>query len=292
MTAAKCISFLTTAFLLLIMTVFWPGDCRAGATMSIWRADSIKVDGRMSDWPSEATVFLPDQQTVVGLCHDSSRLYVMVRFNKPEWQQVIRMSGLTVWLDARGKKRKDFKIRFIGGPSREQMETIHDTAGLRSREPVFGDMRQRLEQTENQLLCFQKDVIIEKPVPLDGDEGPTAACGVDNGFFIYEFSVPLEESKVRFFGLDVRPEQVIGVGLVWGEIDRHDMRRSMPDMGGGMPLGGMGGPPPGAGGPGGGMGGPPERGSGRPMQPRMPEKQEIWLKAQLRDTPPAAEEGG
>jgi hypothetical protein len=252
---------------------------QAGDITPIYKTASITVDGKMSDWPTEATYYLKDQQAVVGFSHDSAKLYVMLRFNKTEYERMVRMSGLTLLLDAKGKKGKDFKLKFIGGPSKEEMKTatVDSKSGQDNRMPPGMQM-----DRENKLLFYQKDVIAEKEIPINGSEGPSVASGVDKGFFVYEFSIPLSKSSVRNYGLGVSPDQAMSIGLIWGEMDRDAMRGSgqPPEgMGGNMPSGGgPGGGGPGGGGPGGGG---PGGGPGGDMGQRKSEKQEIWFQAKI-----------
>jgi hypothetical protein len=144
-------------------------------------------------------------------------------------------------------------------------------------------MKEMESRLQNKFTCTVKEGAKEQALPTDGTLGPAVAFGIDQGFFVYEFSVPLKASTMTQFGLGVSPNQNIGVDLTWGEFDRSKSRRAMPDMGGG---GGM--PPGGPGGQGGGM--PPDEmgGGGERRGERggygegvMSVKQEIWLKAQL-----------
>lgn len=256
----------------------------------------IKLDGQISDWPENSMTFLEEQQATVGLCNDSANVYVLVCSRKPEWARMIKMSGLKVYLDAKGTQQKDFMLKFTGGPTREQIMAAGgemDTTQRREIPPeMLERMRDREKNFQSKFICVQKDVISEKEIPVDGTEGPAVAFGVDKGFFVYEFSIPLKESGVRFYGLGVSPSTKIGLGLAWGEMDKSDMREGMGegrgDRGG---MGGGGGMPPGGGGsgmPGGGGGGGFEgRGGARGGRPggrsgfEMPKKQEVWLKVQL-----------
>lgn len=252
---------------------------------------SIKVDGQISDWPENAIHFLSDQEATIGVCNDSEKVYVMVCSRKAEWARLIRMSGLTIYLDAKGEKQKNFMIRFVGGPTREQIMAVSGESrpdSMKQMPPEMRDrMRERDKNFENKFTCFLKDVIVEKPIPMDGAEGPAAAFGVDKGFFIYEFSVPLKESTVRNYGLGVPADRKIGLGLVWGDVDKSKMGEGMPGGGGfhggfgggGTPPdggGGFGGGPGAGGGDRGGRGGPGGRGGFE-----QPKKQEVWLKVQL-----------
>jgi hypothetical protein len=299
MTSIKSFARYTIAlfFLIVLLASFlWGKNIELTSQRS---AQGIKVDGQIADWPENAMTFLEEQQVTVGLCNDSANIYVLVCSRKPEWARMIKMSGLKVYLDAKGTQQKDFMLKFTGGPTREQIMAAggeKDTAQRREMPPEMRErMRDREKNYQSKFICFQKDVISEKEIPVDGTEGPTIAFGVDKGFFVYEFSIPLKESGVRFYGLGVPPNKKIGLGLAWGEVDKSQMREGMGEGGGdrggmggggGMPPGGGGGGMPsggggGFGGRGGGQGGPPGGGRGGF---EMPKKQEIWLKVQLTGT--------
>lgn len=143
--------------------------------------------------------------------------------------------------------------------------------GLFSRDASKGGDQRRF-------TCAIKDRIEEKGIPTDGAEGPTAAFGVDQGFFVYEFSIPLDEGGVRYYGIGAKPGDKISVGAFWG--DMSELRRRGDRGGGtrpgGMGGGGMGGRTGGRSGGYGGMGG--MRGGDRPDRP---EPVEIWIKTAL-----------
>lgn len=194
---------------------------------SRWVAQGIKIDGQRSDWPENAVGFLSEQEATVGLCNDSDNVYVMLSFKKAQYARMIRMSGLTIWLDDKGGKGKTFMVRFTGGPTREQMQGVMEESGRDSSRQTPPEMRQRMgerdRKVENKLVCFQKDNIAEKEIPLDGSEGPAGAFGVEKGFFTYEFSIPLKASALRHYGLGLPPGPKIGIGLIWGEMDKSKM---------------------------------------------------------------------
>ncbi len=260
---------------------------------------AVKVDGLISDWPEGALSYLSDQDITVGMCNDTQNVYIMLCSRKPDFARVIRMTGLTVYLDVTGEREKNFKLRYFGGPTRDQILAVTGETGGDSSRQISPEARERMQQRDRnyqpKFSCYEKDVIVEKPIPMDGTEGPSAAFAVDKGFFVYEFSVPLATSKVRYYGLGIPPNRKIGIGLIWGEINRDEMRQAASDGGGGdfgqgRPPGGM--PPggvPGGGGEGGwgGRGGGHRGGGegevgGRSFRGReLPKKQEVWMKVQL-----------
>ncbi len=246
------------------------------------------LDGKLSEWPEGTTTFLGTPEATVGIANDSEKVYVLVAFRKPEWARMIRMSGITLWFDNEGKKHKDFMVRFIGGPTRDQIRALFGFGENQRQGQDSTEYQERMREadtvSENRLICFQKDYLTDKPIPLDGSQGPAAAYGIDNGFFVYEFSVPLKKSTVMYYGLGAPPTQEIGIGLIWGEFDKGKMREGGPEFRGGFPPGGIGGGgerPEGPEGMGGG------RRGGREGYPggrgEMPQKQEVWLKAQMAD---------
>jgi hypothetical protein len=120
------------------------------------------------------------------------------------------------------------------------------------------------------LICSINDNV-NKVVPLDGAEGPAAAFDTSNGFFVYEFKIPLEQGRDRYYGIGIEPGHKIAIGAEWG--DMGDFRRRQPGE-----MGGSGGPMPG-GGSGGGFDGHRRMGGGQ--RPKMPTKQEVWFKTKI-----------
>lgn len=274
---------------LLLLTISVMNDAIAGEEKwdSKLVAQGITLTGMRTDFPTGTLAMLEDQDASFGLCNDSQYLYVMLALRNPMYARAIRSSGLTVWLDAAGKKGKDFMIKFTGGPNREQMLALRKQSIEMQERQMPPEMRDRMNEpdtiTAPIFLCYQKDRISEKPIPVDGSEGPSAVFGVDQGFCVYEFRIPLTESSVRNYGIGATQGEKISVGFLWGDMP-HDQKGPGMEFGGGMPGGSGGGemrPPDGMGHGqygGGGQGG--SRGGGmRRMQ--MPTKQEVWIKAQL-----------
>lgn len=250
----------------------------------------ITVDGRYGDWNDYPTTFLEEQKAVIAVANDDQNLYLMFRTNDPRWVRTIAMSGLTIYLDPKGGKKKDFFLKFVGGPSREQLralrkQEVEERPDERRPNPEGMDdrMAERMrDDTIPHLTCYIRDQIEEKEIPLDGTEGPSAAFDTSHAFFVYEFAVPLKASEVRSYGFGAVNNKELSIGLVWGEMERPRGDRQRADLGfggpGGGPGGGMGG------GIGGGMGGGMGRGGGMggpPGDMQRPSKQEVWVKTTL-----------
>ncbi len=260
-----------------------------------WTDKPIYIDGNIDDWSGLPTTFLEDQGAVIGLANDSENLYVQVRFRDAIWARAIHRSGLTLYLDADGGKNKNIGLKFVGGPTfaeiREASPGRDSSDGQRwqgeGRSPREGMNQDRMRGRDDTLFSyFDKKGLIDATINIDGANGPKVAWGIDHGFYVYEFSIPLAQSKVRDYGLGLEPGKKIGFGAEWGGRpegmggpDGGGPRLSggFPGGGGGM-MGGGDGDNDGGMERGGGMRG--ERPGGEQMRKAMT-KQEFWTKTKL-----------
>ncbi|PIS25255.1 MAG: hypothetical protein COT45_02870 [bacterium (Candidatus Stahlbacteria) CG08_land_8_20_14_0_20_40_26] len=243
---------------------------------SQWSAESIKVDGQVEDWSDTPLTYFEDEQVSLGLRNDDENLYILFCTRSQTWERLIRMSGVTMWLDETGGKKKDFGIRYIGGPSLSEMQKSGMLGEGGFRDSLIPELKQRLIR-EREIMANQIEVLLEEGkqeiiIPADGSRGPAVSSAVPRGIYTYEFCIPLREKHGDYYFIKPQPPQkTLGIGLEWGGIGTRDRQRMTDEVGGergsvggGMPRGGM---------PGG------ERGGMRERQ--IPQKQETWIKVHL-----------
>ncbi len=260
------------AFVLTVLLITAPSSGNAAGDLECrWANRPIEVDGQVTDWDSIPTAYIEDEGFIVGLCNDSTNLYILFRFRDMKWLRSIRMSGLTLWLDANGKKKKEFGFRYRGGPSFAEMQEL---LGSEDREFVDHMPPERMERTGHRMSGEVDEITViyrgrEQPetIRANGSGGP-AVCFASSGMlFTYEFSVPLQTSDYGTYGMGAQQGKEICVGIEWGGMNRDD-RPEGPPMGGGEGFGGVR--------DGGRMGG------GRPGRRMEPaEQHEFWAKATL-----------
>lgn len=259
---------------------------------SQWSAEPIKVDGQVEDWSDTPLTYFEDEQVSLGLLNDDENLYILFCTRSQTWERLIRMSGVTMWLDETGGKKKDFGIRYIGGPSLSEMQKsgmlgeggFRDNLTLKLRQHVTGER----ETIANQIEVLFEEGKQEIIIPADGSRGPAVGSAVPQGIYTYEFCIPLREKNGDYYFIKPQPPgQTLGIGLEWGGIGTRDLHRWTDEMGGergsvggGMPRGDM---------PRGGMPGGEHGGGMRERQ--MPQKQEIWIKVCLAQNPHSGKEG-
>ncbi len=246
--------FTRTAVITLII-LFGQFEIKAVDLESSRISEKITVDGKIDEWLKLPSQFFEDEKMSFAISNDNENLYFLFKTREKKVAQQIKVTGVSFYIDIKGKKKKDFYIKFQGGPKFEE----------RTKKKGADD--------RDRFRCFIKDRILEKDIPLDGSQGPSAAFDTSYGFYAYEFSVPLRKSEVRNYGLGLTDQKKISIGIVWGEFDKSKKRRGAGFGGGGH--GSQGGGQMG-GGRGGGGG---QRGFG-PRGDRKKgdfKKQEIWL---------------
>jgi hypothetical protein len=248
--------------------------CNAKKVESLPLNHAIKIDGNFDDWKDVPIDTYDDNQVGMSICNDDENLYILFRFQNHDWARVIRRTGLTLWIDQKGGKDKVFGINYNGGPSQEEiMANLPDEVKQRM-ENMSEEQRARME-ARMRARPVRLEVIdnrAEQVWPLDSMNkyGLEVKYGFVDGFYTYEARIPLKIISADFYGIEIKPGQEIALGAEWGGFGNFRGERPERPEGGGFSD-----RPPGER-RGGGMGRHPGG-----MRPNIPEKQEIWIKADL-----------
>lgn len=250
-------------FLLLYLLVI-PAAAGTPDAICNWAGSPVNIDGNLDEWKGMPTTFFEEERLVLGISSDSNFLFLFFRTDNIDLIRTIRMTGLKLWLDPRGKKSKDLEFHFRGGPSMEELAKagLIDTSRFAGQ---TGDrmppMFQRKDMTDKMTLTDKK-LDLELDIPTDGSQGPTVQYALEHGFCIFEFAVPLQDHLVDYYGFNAGPGQKIRIGVQWG--DRPERGARGDGRPGDMLSGGRGG----------GRGGMDGR-----MQ--MPKEKEVWVRMVL-----------
>jgi len=260
------IYLLSMGVLLLLTSVVW---CKDTEFNSIWRKAEITVDGAESEW-SGLFYYLEEQKVGLGLQNDTDNLYVIIKATDRNTQLQIMRTGLTIWLDATGKKKKTLGIHYpigmqdYGMPLAMDRQPSQDSSKLQKQ---FTEMLDKIE-----ILGPGKND--KNRINRVNNSGIEASVNDTLGVMVCEFKIPLKQSNELPYAIAANIGSVISLGLETGEL-KQEMMKEKPPMGEGMPGGGGGMPPGGM--PPGGRGGMPGGREGI----KMSEPIKFWAKVSL-----------
>ncbi len=273
--------------LMLLLTLPFFASAVAEDVKSVWMQAVPTVDGDGDEWRDIAFNYFDDDRTAIAVSNDSAAIYLMIISKSEATITQLERSGVVVWLNGDGKKKRDYGLRYRAGrlsdTERKMPEGMHFGAEME-------DQREKMK--EEQARLRRLITVIEKKesseIPSNGDNGPAAAATFGKEIYAIEFKVPIVEEAGSGYGIAPKANSELMIGIEIGymsDADKKKMQERMRPPDGDGQGGGMGGPPPGGGigggmGAGGGMG---NRGGGKggPGGMRESGKKEFWLKFEL-----------
>ncbi|MCX7973867.1 MAG: hypothetical protein N3B16_05135 [Candidatus Aminicenantes bacterium] len=198
-----------------------------------WLDRQINIDGQTDDWKG-AQFFLEKEQLLLGFINDQDFLYLhFVVSNRSRVAQIIRQ-GLTIWIDATGKKKKHWGIRYpVGGAlGRRQFPPMFGRPeATGKKEPPLKEERMEMPQ-ELEIIKADKD----EPERIDllqaKKEGLVIQAKPEKGVLVYELKIPLKFSEKNRLAIGAEPGKTISLGFETGELKME--RQSFFGPGGGI----------------------------------------------------------
>ncbi len=149
--------------------------------------------------------------------NDADNLYVIFIFNDPRsFMSTIQQTGITLWLNTDGKKKKDYGIRFA-------IKTVSADSYIVIVEEMLGkpmpdDKKQQIKAQDSYQI-FYNEVLNKGGDPLRIVSSPTApAFNTARGgeTLVYEFKVPLNKNETTPVGIGTQPGGSFTLGFEWG----------------------------------------------------------------------------
>jgi len=250
------------------IAICWSG-VKGGTHEAMWIDTPVSIDGNADEWSAWLTYFEKHNMSV-GVVRDSSYLYVCLLTNDVSLQRKILGMGLNVWVNGRGKKKKEFGVGYPVG----RMQS-GQSMGARPQ-PMPENMGQNQGVDFASELYHEFDLLGKKEadkhrIPLAQADGIEVCIDMNNSVLTYELRISLDP-ETHAMAVSLEENKKLYMGFMTNEIDREEMQSRMQQgmnrsggggerMGGGM-SGGMGGRSGGRGQRQGGMGGRPGSGSG------------------------------
>lgn len=209
---------------------------------SVWQSKPVTIDGKATEWRIPLDYFDDKTKLNFSITNDNTNLYFCIRATEDETQKGIIHSGLQIWIDTTGGKKKQVGVRFPvierGVSSSEsssgrhsQYETSDETAG---ETPAAHSLKNHYEEVSKQMMLKGFNNAPDGLAQVPNMYGINACLDWDtNNIMIYEVAIPFN----TFYKKSLSPSdssKVLGVSFIVTVAFQHS-------GGGGGDMGGPGG---------------------------------------------------
>ncbi|MBF8296889.1 MAG: hypothetical protein HW389_3434 [Bacteroidetes bacterium] len=204
------------ALILILLT-----GCSDQQIQSNWARRSPTIDGNLEEWNSASLVVFEDLEVSVGVGNDTLFLYLAGRLANATFQRMVGQSGLVIWLDPEGGRRKGLEIHFPAS----RTESANLNRGLFYESLTVEQKaraREKAEEMARGVLVINRKSV-ESRVFLPGNvEGFSVAIAHEGGLVSFEARIPLQIGKLFSNFSSIQPGRIVGIGVGLSE-SRRDL---------------------------------------------------------------------
>ena len=108
------IAFVKNIFLLfMILTISFLSFSKEKEFKSHWVGSPVKIDGSNNDWAENDLAVEKKVKVDYAFKNDAENLYVLFIFRDSKYLSSISTSGIMLWFNSEGKKKKNYGIKFM-----------------------------------------------------------------------------------------------------------------------------------------------------------------------------------
>jgi hypothetical protein len=238
---------------------------------SSWRSLPLNIDGSPGDWTDVSLSSADKIALDYAFMNDAENLFVIVEFTDRKDMSSINYTGLTMWFNTEGKKKKHYGITF----KRKQVTADFYLNYLAEQgQQVSAEDEQKIRAMSS--IIFYDAAVTNKQAkseaqPAADQEIKPAVFrqGSEKRMMVYELSIPLARAADMAPGIGSEPGQTVKVCFEWGGMT-DELRKQMRDKQIGR-----------AGSSSGVADSNPRGGIGVPRQGRTPKKYSVWIDLEL-----------
>ncbi len=212
----------TTVKILLIViavgAVFAFGIAKEKLVNSIWCPTPLRIDGTSNDWQDVALTFEEEAEVDYAFMNDADYLYVLFIFNDPLYLSSINQTGMTVYFDVAGKKKKDYGVNFI----QKKISAERYIAMLEKQKGPLSEADKSTIMANPDYVIYDAVVINKKAKDTTAEVPAYAKPAIyrlhqaQEQKIAFEFAVPLARVAELAPGIGTEAGKLIKVGFEWG----------------------------------------------------------------------------
>lgn len=222
----------TLVLLFMILNTSFVGLSKEKEFMSCWAAAPVKIDGSFVDWAEVSLVYEKKVKVDYAFKNDAENLYVLFMFKDPKYLSSISSTGMMLWFNSEGKKKKNYGIKFI--QNRLSAETL--ISRLEKEGGPLPEERKKKIRANPSYLINDTEIINTKSEspsqPSESSESKLAVFRVQRqqNMLVFEFAIPLKGMVEKASGARIEPGKKVKICFEWGgmtkEMQAEVMRRS------------------------------------------------------------------
>ena len=212
----------------LIMTVSFLGFSKEIKLDSSWNVAPVKIGSFNNDWVGEALSFQKKVKVDYAFKNDTENIYVLFIFKDSKYMSSIKNTGMTIWFNREGKKKKKYGIKF----TEKKISPYELISFLEKQQGFIPEEKKNEIRSKPNYFMLSSEVINKNNKSKSPDEvndkTRTAWFRMkeQQGMVAYEFSIPLEMVSEIDQGIGIGPGKSIKVGFEWGGMTK-EMKMAM-----------------------------------------------------------------
>lgn len=195
---------------------------------SKWTAQPPKIDGLDDDWQEDVLSSEKSVKVDYAFRNDAQNLYVLFIFKDPKSLSSINATGITLYYNTEGKKKKDNGFHFI----KKQVSAEELISSLEKQGEILTEEQKQTLRAKPSYILYDAEIkgkkakeASETTLPA-GVSKPGFKTAQKGNEVIYEFRVPLVRSETYPDGIGAEPGQNVNIGFEWGGMT-EEIRKAM-----------------------------------------------------------------
>jgi len=216
----------------MILTISFLGFSKEKEFKSHWADSHIKIDGYNDDWTEVALA--SEKKVKVDYCfkNDAENLYVLFIFKDPKYLSSISTTGITLWFNSEGKKKKNYGIKFI--QKRISAEALISRLE-KEKGPLPEEEKEEIRGNPSYLINDTEIINKQSKSRSQSSENSKIKPAVfrvakQQNSLVFEFAIHLKGMMEQAPAMGIEPGKKVKVGFEWGgmtkEMKSEVMRRS------------------------------------------------------------------
>ena len=203
---------------LVILAICLAGFSKEKAVESVWVGSSLSIDGLDDDWVGDTLNFEKMFEVDYAFRNDADNLYVLFVFKDPVYQSTIKDTGMTLWINTEGKKKKKYGIYF--NTRRVTAESVISL--LEKQKGPLPEAEKNNIRSQPFYFFYQGDVKDKKgkiltPTALGGELAvPLFRAQAKQKMMVYELVMSLRILEKLSAKDKMEPGKTVKVGFEWG----------------------------------------------------------------------------